>query len=853
MKPKMRVSHSNSLYRTLFGLSIFMLTNAMVVQAAKTPTPVYSGNESTLTKLDHSNMPDMELMLEIVINGRHSDHVVPVSFRSGHYYINSALFNALDLPIKLDQEPVIALDTVPGLEISYESSLQQLLINVPMHWLPMQHISKSQQTNPLEPADNTLGLLFNYNIYASKAESSNSSHVSAYTEQRLFGGFGFISNNGVYQHRFKSSQSKLDNFDFDSKQKNRYLRYDTHWHYNDENRMLQYAIGDAITDALTWSSSVRLGGLRIGRNFATNPDLITYPLPQFAGQAAVPSAVDLYVNNLKHSTSEVEPGPFTIETIPYINGAGDATVVVTDLLGRRVSTEIPFYVSSDLLRAGLSDFSLSIGAIRKNYGIKSFDYGDLAASGVGRYGLTNWLTLEAHIEGANKLAVAGLGSNMILGQFGVLSTSYSNSSAQGKIFRAADKDHHFFTTPLLEPAHFIDQDSIFQEGHKSGKQTLIGYSFSNYLFNISAQRLIRSKHYGDLSMYKSGFQLQRRIDRISGGFSLNKVGSFGAGFFDIRHADGNKTRFANLSFSRALWKNSSIHMSANREIGGNGYSAQITITLPLERNQMISLSSNKDENNHWNNQVNYSRTAPTDGGLGWNFAYADGESTYKQANLDWVARNFRLQGGSYGNKHQNYWSELSGSLIAMDKSLYAARQINDAFVLVSTDGYANIPVRYENQLIGVTDKNGYLLIPTVSSYARSLYEIDPLNLPENIKTTQIRQRHTAREKRGLLVKFPVRTIRAANFTLLDETGKELPRGSIVYLEGSDAVSYTGWDSLVYLEGVDRENHLTVERSDNKQTCSAQLTLSNLDTIQTLPKPIICKDNHDEPKHSETNK
>lgn len=163
---------------------------------------------------------------------------------------------------------------------------------------------------------------------------------------------------------------------------------------------------------------MRIGGLQVARNFATRPDLITYPLPQFSGQAAVPSSVDLYINSYKNTSVSVNPGPFTLNTVPYINGAGQATVVTTDALGRQISTTVPFYVASSLLQAGLSDFSLSAGALRQNYGYRSADYGQWVASGSGRYGVTDWLTLEGRAEGAAELAVTGAGAGVRTGQLG---------------------------------------------------------------------------------------------------------------------------------------------------------------------------------------------------------------------------------------------------------------------------------------------------------------------------------------------------------------------------------------------------------------------------------------------------
>ena len=83
-------------------------------------------------------------------------------------------------------------------------------------------------------------------------------------------------------------------------------------------------------------------------------DLVTRPLPAFSGEAAVPTSVDLFINGYRSGSTRLQPGPFTLTNLPYINGAGDAVLVTTDALGRRVSTTLPPYVSSDLLKQGLA-------------------------------------------------------------------------------------------------------------------------------------------------------------------------------------------------------------------------------------------------------------------------------------------------------------------------------------------------------------------------------------------------------------------------------------------------------------------------------------------------------------------
>ena len=48
---------------------------------------------------------------------------------------------------------------------------------------------------------------------------------------------------------------------------------------------------------------------------------------------------------------------------------------VTNALGQQVTTTLPFYASSNLLAPGLQTYSAEIGAVRRNWGVVSDDYG----------------------------------------------------------------------------------------------------------------------------------------------------------------------------------------------------------------------------------------------------------------------------------------------------------------------------------------------------------------------------------------------------------------------------------------------------------------------------------------------
>ncbi|MDA5496836.1 fimbria/pilus outer membrane usher protein [Yersinia aleksiciae] len=800
----------------MYGSMIFPLLIPITVRGDDLPPPPSA-----------AVMPDTTLYLELVVNGRNFGEAVPVVYRGGHYYLTPEQLKATGLPLPKSNMSEVAIDGMDKVKVKYQGDRQQLLIDIPSEWLPQQQVME-KLSDDYNLAKSSLGLLFNYDVYASQGSSNDQpGTVSAWTEQRIFDRFGVFSNTGVYR-------SALTDTDDITVEKG-YVRYDTQWRFNDESHLLSYTAGDLITNSLAWSSSVRVGGLQLSRNFSIRPDLVTYPLPQFAGQAAIPSTVDLYIDNFRTQSASVNPGPFVIDNGPRINGAGQATIVTTDALGRQISTSIPFYVASELLKPGLWDFSISSGMLRQNYGIRSNDYADPVASGVVRYGVTTWMTLEGRADVAKQLNVTGGGIGLRAGNYGVLNGSYSISQAGNEVFGSgiAPTELNTDTSPPSAPSSYGGQ----------GHQQSVGYSYSNSVFSLNAQRIMRSTNYGDLANYKSEYRLSRRTDQITGSLGLGAYGSIGTGYFDVRDALGERTRLVNLSYSTTLFGNTSFYLSVNRELGSQGYNAQMVFSLPLGEWGSGSISSVRDTNNTWSQRVNYSRATPTDGGLGWNMAYANGSganSHYQQADLIWRTRAMETRVGVYGGEGDyQTWGEASGSLVMMNRSLYASNTINDAFALVSTHGFGQIPVSYENQLIGTTNDKGYLLIPNVTSYYQARFQIDPMSLPADVSMPEVERRLAISERSGYLIDFPMQQITAATLHIIDSSGADLPKGSPVYTTDAKPVSYVGWEGITYVEPANPQNKLKITRADNGANCYVQFALKSSSGIQDIGT-VTCK-------------
>jgi outer membrane usher protein len=210
------------------------------------------------------------------------------------------------------------------------------------------------------------------------------------------------------------------------------MRLNSTFEYSDQDNLTTYRAGDVINGGLSWTRPLRLGGFQAQSDFALRPDLITMPLPTLGGIAAVPSTVDVYVNNIKTFSQDVAPGPFSINNIPLITGAGNAQLVVTDSSGNVTKTTAPFFASASLLSPGLMSWSVEGGLPRLYYGSASDDYVESpVGSATLRRGIFDWMTAESHVEGGAGVVNGGLGAVVKTGAIGVASAALAASDYSG--------------------------------------------------------------------------------------------------------------------------------------------------------------------------------------------------------------------------------------------------------------------------------------------------------------------------------------------------------------------------------------------------------------------------------------
>lgn len=702
-----------------------------------------------------------DLYLEVKVNGERTSSIVHLREVGGHLIATGRDLDELGVTtdrLHIGPDDDVRLDQVPGLQYQYDAGAQSIDLHVPdAIRKPFRFDTREIVAAPR--AVSSRGFLINYDAFV---QSEADAQLSLFTEERYFDPYGVFSNTGV-AYLYSGNQ--------------RYTRYDTSWSHSNPQTLTTTQLGDTITSSLDWTRSIRIAGFQWRSNFALRPDLVTFPVPSLFGTAVVPSSVDLYINSVRQFSGNVPSGPFIVNDVPGITGAGNATVITRDALGRTVSTSVPLYVDTRLLAPGLSSYSFEAGFLRRNFGIESFAYDPVpAVSASLRRGLSDSLTVEAHAEATGGLVNAGGGALVRLGMGGVFNAALAASA-----------------------------------GHLNGVQASFGYQYVTPHFSLDAQTIRAFANYGDLAA-RDGTPVPDATDRVTltlpvfGGqtLSLSYIG------FRVPHAPSSQ--IGSVGYMLNLGTLASLNLSAYQDFHQRGTRGVFaTLSIGFGHNTSINATVGRQ-----NGESSYNVTAlrPPDynGGWGWGVqAGGAGAVPFRQAQLQYLGRYGQATVvGQQIDGRSSASLDLNGAFVLMDGAFEGARRIDDGFALVSTDGVGGIPVLHENRVIGVTDRGGHLLIPDLNSYQHNQVAIDAMRLPADARIDDTSKDLVPQAQSGVLAHFGVTRYSAASIIVHGPDGKVLPAGARVHHVESGKDSIIGYDGITFIDGLQPDNHLLID-------------------------------------------
>ncbi len=732
-------------------------------------------------------------LLQVTVNGQPmAEPVLLLRGEDGALYATSAMLTAWRLqvpaiePVLFENEPYFRITGIEGLEARYSDAEQALTLTAAASLFDQQRAELDRaELLPMTPA--STGGFVNYDIFAEYYAGQASINGAAE--------FGIFTRHGVGTSSFIGHAGS---------EETRVTRLETSWTIDRPGSLSSLRLGDAVSVAGPGSHPVRFAGVQYSRNFAVQPGFITMPLPVLEGSAALPSVVDVYVNNALQGSQTLNPGPFELANIPVPTGSGTVQLVMRDMLGRTVVAEQSYYANAGLLRRGLHDFSYEVGFLRNGFGSRSNDYGDLIGSTAHRYGISDSVTAEAHLQASSSTQLAGAGLLVALRGVGVLGGSGAASrSGRG--------------TGAHATASFERRDSSFSFGLR-GQYASAGYAF-----------LGMPEHY-----------VPARLDIQA--FADAPLGGAGAIGMNLVHRDNRDRRdetLAGVFSSFRVGRAAAVQLFARRSIAGASQTTvggHVSFLFGGSRSAAVSAEYRAGGSAAY---LSAQQNAPAGVGSGWRVAASSADAFGVDAEFVHNSRfaTHRAELTHFGGRTGARLS-TAGAVAMVGDRAFASRRLGQSFAVVDVGRHENVRVYADNQLIGRTDAGGRLVIPAMRAFDRNIIRIDETDLPMDVQVgaTELAVRPFARA--GSLISFPVRRERGILLQIALDDGGLLPAGALVQVNGEPARHVAASGGEVYLPSAEGRLRLTVTWAG--QSCSLTADVSDNDDPQPRLGGLVCR-------------
>lgn len=694
-----------------------------------------------------------EWLLAVTLNGRRaSPGGLFVELPEGGLAAQLALLEAWrvrtdpDRVLTFQGEPYYPLAAIPGATFDLDRQALALTLEIPPEqFLPYAFRGSEAERPP--PVAGTGGFL-DYDLLAQAGDGLEEG-LSGLAEAGAFNSLG----TALSSFRLDDLTGKPD-----------VTRLDTTLSRDIPESRLTVRLGDSVAAGGALGTPVRFGGFQYATNFGVDPGFVTFPLPAIGGLASQESVVDVLIDNLRRETRSVPPGPFTLENLPVVTGAGEVQLKVTDLLGRERLITQPYYVSSRLLKPGLHDFSYELGALRRDYGRDSFGYGSAIAAVTHRYGFGDRFTGEAHGELQLDQQSLALGGSWLLGRYGVLSGGAGASASE-------------------------DGPGLLGQ---------LGYEYEGRRFNFGLRTRLTSDGFRQAGSDERG----SRVHQANLGLDLDRYGRLGLLFLH-RAAEG-EANATSLSATYsipigpgALTLRSGQLLEPDRELA-----LAALYTLPLGPRRSLSTEVSKRGGEHRVGAQFRQTRGASDLGLDYRLAaetgtdrsYLDARFGY-QTSLGAAELDLARYAGS-----DNLRAGVNGSVALLDGKVALSRRIGRAFGLVDLPGFPDVRVYLDNREAGRTDGSGRLLLPGLRPYEANRVRLAVEDLPLDADVGAVEVDAVPFERAGVKIGFPLARVAQATAVLKDASGAPLPAGLRLRSEDGAVTAWVARDGFTQVKG-----------------------------------------------------
>ncbi|WP_455813491.1 fimbria/pilus outer membrane usher protein [Pseudomonas graminis] len=577
-------------------------------------------------------------------------------------------------------------------------------------------------------------------------------------------------------------------------------------------------VGDTDTSGNLFDS-FSLRGVMLYSDDNMLPDSRRGYAPMIRGVAETNARVSVRQNNVLLYETTVSPGPFSIDDLYPTGYGGDLTVTIRESDGRESQFMVPYAAVPQLVRPGITRYSLSAGTLRN----MNLSKQDALAQFTLQHGINNLLT----------------------GYGGVLTTRDYHASllggAIGSSWGALALDATQAQT-ITQQRHFSGQSyrATYSKEFNASSSTM---SFSAWRFSSSGylglnDAMYAIDHARQPDSASRDLILQSPRSRFSASLAQGFPGKWGQLYLTAIRQNywGNRSRNNQLqagysnAFGSLSWS-----VSVNRVNARDGAETQYTLGLSVPlggstRHTHLNMNLSHDAEG-MTSQASINSTLGAEQQFDYALGLRHDSQQRTSANLaaNWHTPYTSLQASAEQGRHSQSWSAgLNGSLVALPDGVVTSPWFSETMALVDAPHASGARVEGHSGL--TLNPQGRALVPYLLPYRLNEITLDPQGLPADIELKSTRQQiapHT-----GALVKVNFATSRGRavliHSTLPD--GKSLPFGAAVQDEQGNHLGLVAQGDLIYVRLPAGRSHLQIKSGD-ATVCSLTLQLSTQATLQ----------------------
>jgi outer membrane usher protein len=639
--------------------------------------------------------------------------------------------------IEIEGEQYVRLERLRELRVTFDERSVTLDLRAAPGMLPRTEIDLAWRRRPgtIYPADSSL--LFNYGLSALGDRGFGSRTYQGTTELAARAGSWLLYSTTSYQ-----DGGAIDH---------RMTRLLTNVQYDDRPTLRRFTAGDFYTPGFDVAGSVGMGGLSLSKLYRMDPYFVQYPTAGFTAQVALPSTVEVRVDGNLVAQQQVQPGTLDVRNVTAAAGQRNVSVVIRDPFGREQVFGQPFYFTQFGLAQGLHEYSYNLGALRRQYGYVSNDYGHLAASAYHRYAFSDALTLGLRGEGDSELFNFGPFATVQFARAGIVGLGVSGSDRGGA------------------------------RGHATG----VTYSYARDPVTVGFAGRYFSRDFAQLAD-EINPQFTRSDEFAAASLFFPRAGTFSVGYSTTRSYVFPERQSWTLGYTRQMFGSRAI-LSANythAERPTSSDSWLVSLTWYFDREySAIGRAGGGPESNFQSAALQ--KVVPRGEGYGYlveaGRAERDGtpaavgrgqfqlNATHAIAGVDLLTSSDRsVEPGATR-------AFVAGGIGYVDGTAFASRPIVDSFALVKVGEVPDVPVYANGWLQGRTDDRGKVVATELNAFFDNEVSFRAQDLPLNYQYPTSRLTISPPNRSGSVVNFGLRAVQAVYGALvLERDGKRMP-------------------------------------------------------------------------------